>query len=348
MTERSDIGGDRHPAEHERTAGNESMQVVSGTRPAECAVGARSAPPGARDGFRNHQILGRRDLDIRRLALDQPDAMSGPLGERRFVGGIDAQREGFAQHLTAECLRCLREKDRLTRERLCHHHLAIRHAAGGQWCASLVASVPENELGALDRIARGHRRQGGPRFRRRRNGPRNDIRDDERADRVVNHHDLGPPARRVERVRHRVLAARAAGDNLQRLRRVPQVAGRVADELVRDRDDHLVHRRMIEKGRHAALEDRPATDHEQLLRRAGAESRAASARGNDRRHERHSAQFIPAGDRPRRPATAFNPSVLDPGHDDQRRTRGTRREFRCCSASSAVSALIVVSCGGLG
>src|SRR5260221_14067239 len=35
-----------------------------------------------------------------------------------------------------------------------------------------------------------------------------------------------------------------------------------------------------------------------------------------------------------------------PSHDDQRRARGTRRANRCCSASSAVSALNVVPCGG--
>ena len=34
-------------------------------------------------------------------------------------------------------------------------------------------------------------------------------------------------------------------------------------------------------------------------------------------------------------------------HDDQRRTRGTRREYRFCSASSADSALNVVTCGGV-
>src|SRR5206468_5751856 len=98
--------------------------------------------------------FGCRDLDISRLPFDNADPMSGPLGERRFVGGADAERECFAQDLGSKGLWGLREKDCLARERLCNHPVIVRQPGGGRVAVSLVASGSRIAIGPLDGIAR--------------------------------------------------------------------------------------------------------------------------------------------------------------------------------------------------
>ena len=91
---------------------------------------------------------------------------------------------------------------------------------------------------------------------------------DERPRRVVNDDDVAR-GRGAKRVRHRVLPPRAAGHDPQRLGRTSgRYAGRIVGELLRQRDDHLVDRRMREKRGDAALENRAAADRQQLLRAA--------------------------------------------------------------------------------
>ena len=122
MPERAAVGRNRDAAEHERPAGDEAVQIVAGPgasgagRGCECGCGCRG------NRFGDRQILRRRDLDVRRLAVDEADRMAGALGQRRFVGRIDAalapQRQRRAQHVAPKRLRRLREVDRLARQRL--------------------------------------------------------------------------------------------------------------------------------------------------------------------------------------------------------------------------------------
>ena len=126
MAESAAIGRNGHAAEHERPARHEPMQVVAGARPAaglrrlvrEREAFSRAAP---RDRFGNHEILGRRDLDIRSFTFDQPDPMSRPLGKRRFVGRVDVvtgpRSERDLEDVAPEGLRCLRQEDRFARQR---------------------------------------------------------------------------------------------------------------------------------------------------------------------------------------------------------------------------------------
>lgn len=79
---------------------------------------ARDAFSRAGDRFREHEIRAGRDLQIRRLAFDNADDVTGPLGERRFIGGVNRLREGIAEDIAPERLRRLRQVDRLARDRL--------------------------------------------------------------------------------------------------------------------------------------------------------------------------------------------------------------------------------------
>ena len=88
----------------------------------------RSAPAGRRGRVRavsaiasaTTEILGAGDLDVRRLAFDQPDRMAGALGQRGFVGGVSADAERLAQDLASKRLRRLGQKNRLARQRSTH------------------------------------------------------------------------------------------------------------------------------------------------------------------------------------------------------------------------------------
>ena len=69
-----------------RRAGADRSPVPA--RPVRAGV---PLPAGDRLGQR--QILRRRDLDVRRLALDQAHRMPGALGERRLVGRVASPRQ---------------------------------------------------------------------------------------------------------------------------------------------------------------------------------------------------------------------------------------------------------------
>ena len=126
---------------------------------------------GARDRFGHGQVLRRRDLDVRLLAVDEPDRMAGALGQRRLVGRVLpllGQRQRVAQHATPERLRRLRQVDPLARQ--C---LAARNAI--------------RQIAVLDRVARRDRRNRRARLGRRGNRARDEIGAHERPRRVVNH-----------------------------------------------------------------------------------------------------------------------------------------------------------------
>src|SRR5439155_14522814 len=67
------------------------------------------------------EVVGRRDLEVDRLARDDPDAIPRPLQERRVVRAHHARLGGpgvgVAQGRGRERLRCLGEADVLASER---------------------------------------------------------------------------------------------------------------------------------------------------------------------------------------------------------------------------------------
>jgi hypothetical protein len=63
----------------------------------------------AGDRFREHEIGASRDLQIRRLAFDNAHDVTGPLGERRFIGGVNRLREGIVEDIAPEGLWRLRQ-----------------------------------------------------------------------------------------------------------------------------------------------------------------------------------------------------------------------------------------------
>ena len=102
----------------------------------------------ARDGFREHEIRAGRDLQIRRLAFDDAHGVTGPLGERRFIGGVNRLREGIAEDIAPERLRRLRQIDRLARDRLPDVSIrasdgpsAVRFTVSQAWTAATAAPL---------------------------------------------------------------------------------------------------------------------------------------------------------------------------------------------------------------
>ena len=85
MPERAALGRDRHAAEDQRPPLDEPVQVVAGAD-ASGADGALAA--------RGVEIVGRRDLHVRRVALDDVHVVARLLREHRFVGRLDAARRG--------------------------------------------------------------------------------------------------------------------------------------------------------------------------------------------------------------------------------------------------------------
>ena len=80
MSREASLKRNRDAAENERPALDETVKVVAHSGPAR-----PRGPAAASDRFRQDEILGRRDFDIRRLALDDPHRVSCPLGQRGLI-----------------------------------------------------------------------------------------------------------------------------------------------------------------------------------------------------------------------------------------------------------------------
>ena len=174
-----------------------------------------------------------------------------------------ADRDRPRQHRAAEALRRLREVDRLARDRLDDRAVAVD---------------------ALDGVARLQRGDGRAMRRGGVDGPVDQIRADKRPRRVVDEHDVGPLADRVEGVGDGILAALAANGGPQLGR---DAAGHLAERhrrgrpLRQDQDDFVDARVGVKRGQ-TVLQHRPAANVEQLLRRGPAEAAASSSGGDDR------------------------------------------------------------------
>ena len=164
---------------------DEAMQVVADRRR------AGASPAGALHGLGNrlghHQIVRRRDLDVRRLALDQADGVAGALGQGRLVGRLDAgvrrSASAVAQHVAPERLRRLREVDRFARQRL------------GDVSSGRLRPPPTadgfSRTRPLDGVPRRQRRQRRAGLGGRGNRARDEIGAREGTRRIVNDHHVG-------------------------------------------------------------------------------------------------------------------------------------------------------------
>ena len=164
----------RDAAEDQRPALDEPMQIVAGADAQPGRVGRR--PP-----TRRAQSLrpASRSSGVVILMFDaspstRRTAMPGALGQRRFVGRVDArvaERERVAQHVAPERLRRLREEDRLARERLARRPPSGRRAcrpAAGRFTVSRAGSAasaaPDSAAAAIVRAIRSRaRRTAAPR-----------------------------------------------------------------------------------------------------------------------------------------------------------------------------------------
>ena len=159
----------------------------------------------------HRQIGRRRDLQVPRIALHDPDGVSGLLGEHGFVGRVTAERQRLFQHRGSKGLRRLRQVNLL--------HVATSLSR-------------RRSPRALDGVVRRHGRDRRTRFGCRRDGSSNRLIGHERPGRIMNDDDVRAIGDTGERVRHGVLAACAAGHDLdplpvreQRRRRVPASSG---------------------------------------------------------------------------------------------------------------------------
>ena len=250
---------------------------AGGPRPGDagrsrCRRASAAGDPAARaprNRFGHGQVLGRRDLDVRRLALDEPHRVAGALGERRLVGRVDAAlRRAPARRaaLAPKRLGRLREVDRLARQRFDDERVPVAGRASP--CRAPAAPPARRPLSTAAAIVREIRSALA-------NG---------RAASWITTTSL-VVARGLERVRHRILPPRAAGDDPHRLRRGTQIRRRIGGQLGRQRDDDVVDRR-DDRGRASTLRSRigrPPTVSSCLGTRA-AEALAAAAGRDDRRH----------------------------------------------------------------
>ena len=151
-----------HAANDERPARLQAVQIVAGTD-SHRRHGPRSRPssrrfqvqaPGQR--LRHAKIQLGRDLDVRRLALDQAHRMARLLGEGGLVGRRSRMlarpaRIASCEHLAGERLRRLRQVDRIAR-RSC-----VRRCAGPappSWLPSRCRwpAEPQSRLPRLGRL----------------------------------------------------------------------------------------------------------------------------------------------------------------------------------------------------
>ncbi len=98
------------------------------------------------DSLGHQQIVGRRDFDVRRLAVDETDRQTRKLDERRFIGRHDtltpANFERAPQDVALKGLRRLRQVNALARQRLGDETRIMR--------------FPPGELDRIARLDRGH------------------------------------------------------------------------------------------------------------------------------------------------------------------------------------------------
>ena len=263
VTERSLLEGDRHAADDERAAIDQTVQIVAG---ADAIRASGRTPPLLRRACpRGRQIFFGRDLHVAGVPLDDMDNVTGALGERRFVGGLDAgpgRGNRVRQYIATKALRCLCQVDLLPRDR------AGDHPTGAD---------------TFHRIARGYRRDRRAVRGRGIDGAVDQVSRHERTCCIVDQHDVGGGADGVERIGHGILSPFPA-DRHPHIRRLSRGA---LEELKRDRrptgqhDDNLIDPRMPMKRRHGVLEHRLAANIQQLFRLAGAEAPSGSSSGDD-------------------------------------------------------------------
>ena len=142
ITERAARRRNVDPAEHQRPALDQPVQVVAGAHPFrhDAYRFVAQAPP------RFREIVGRGDLQVLRRGFDDVHDVAGALGERRFVGRFDArlaQRDGVPQDVDAESLRRLREENRFAGNRLDDRHVSCarltRFTVSLTGCAAIAA-----------------------------------------------------------------------------------------------------------------------------------------------------------------------------------------------------------------
>ena len=146
--------------ENQRAPGDQAMQIVAGADADRAAGGAVAAPARAALA----EIVGRRDLDVRRIALDDVHGEPRALDQHGFVGdrGVAAARaSACVEHVAAERLRRLRQENRLARQRRANDPLAAPSAgppASPCRCTGSAAIAAPCSAGgpdrALDQIAR--------------------------------------------------------------------------------------------------------------------------------------------------------------------------------------------------
>jgi hypothetical protein len=196
------------------------------------------------------------------------DVVAGAFGEGRFVGRLDAglaQGNGVPQDLDAKTLGRLREKNRITGNRLDDLDDPL---------------VPFAATHALHRVAHRLRGDGRAVFRCRADRPGDQIAAHQRSRGVVDQHHFGARVKDPECIGDRILPSRSANDYPE-APAVVRLNRRSRRELPRERDNHLVYVRVTAERRDAALQDRSPAEVEQLLRHAGAKPEAGAAGSDD-------------------------------------------------------------------
>src|SRR5258705_294825 len=130
---------------YSRIFGDSRITVTStlptSNRPSAAIAAARRSRTC--DRLRQGQILGRRDLDVRRVPFDEHHGEPRAFDQRGLVGRLDAvartEVERGLQHAAPERLRRLGEKDRFARQRLFHQPslLAVRSVGSRRTALSL-------------------------------------------------------------------------------------------------------------------------------------------------------------------------------------------------------------------
>jgi hypothetical protein len=222
VTDRAAVGRNRDAADHERTAGGETVQVVAGAgaavapahRSTRASSGRRPAPApasGARIASATMRSSGVVILMFDASPSTEPNGVTGALGQRGLVGALRVRPrcvvERSGEHVAPEGLRRLRE-ERSSRARSFHRRAVrgVRLQVGptarftvSRACSA--ASAAPDSAAAVNRAS-------------------DDVRAHERARRVVDHDQLARRRGGAKRVRHRVLTPIAAGDEAHRRRRV--------------------------------------------------------------------------------------------------------------------------------
>ena len=260
VTQRAKFCRHLDAANHQSSAGYQTVQVVADADPSRLALGQTSG--------RGLQILRRRDLHVRGRSIHDPHAVAGLLGEHGFVCRLHAgasERNGITKHAVSESLRRLRQIQRLPRDRIRDHGMAVPL------------------LGALHRVADRYCGDGCSMRRRSFDDTRDDLRRHERPGGIVHEHDVRGRIDQVEAVRHRILPPHTAG----RYTHLPprrQPRRRRRRQIWRQYDNGLGNGRMAVERLDAALQNRAAVELEQLLRPIGAEPCPNAARRNDGGH----------------------------------------------------------------